>query len=153
MGTNYYRIPRESEVQLRKKMLLKRIQDMNVTPENIESNFSFIKVPGGNEWDTMNPWDEFMNNIAIHIGKRSSGWIFLWNFNDNKHYTTKEELFEFIRQGRIVNEYGEELEADSFIEMALDWFQTDGKQFEGNEYHSPDRNIGGLRVSPSTDFS
>lgn len=150
METNYYRIPRAGEVTLRKTQLMKRVNDMQVTPENIESGFRFIK---GDGFDMLSPWDEFMDDIAIHLGKRSSGWKFLWNFNDNEHYTTKSELFEYIRQGRVVNEYGEEIEVEEFITMALNWGQPNGMSFAGNKQIKGDRLISGLRVSSSTKFS
>jgi len=50
------------------------------------------------------------------LGKRSSGWKFLWNWNDSKYYKTKEELFEFIRSGRVVNEYGDQMDQEEFIQ-------------------------------------
>ena len=93
------------------------------------------------------------------------GWKFCWNFHKNKHYSTKEELFEFIRSGRIIDEYGEEIIPDEFIEMATNWC-IDGydsqKYYEENPSHRIswidldshfDTYVDGLRVSNSTDFS
>jgi hypothetical protein len=110
-------------------------------------------------------WDEFIDGLKIHIGKRSSGWKFLWNFQDNKFYTNKEELLTFIRSGRIVNEYGELQDTEEFIKMALEWGQPDGCVLN-QEYidkhksnHSSyissyyDKEVDGLRVSSHTEFS
>ena len=70
--------------------------------------------------------------------------------------------------GRVVDEYGMEIEPEEFIKMALEWGEPDGATFDA-EYeaefqkkhpnyraHGPkyyDRIVDGLRVSSSTDFS
>ena len=115
-------------------------------------------------------WDEFIDGLKIHIGKRSSGWKFLWNFQDGKFYTNKEELLKFIRSGRIVDEYGELQDTEEFIKMALEWGQPDGYKLNQEYFdeqskdpnHRPifsdmsnyyDKEIDGLRVSSSVEFS
>jgi hypothetical protein len=113
----------------------------------------------------MTPWDEFVDDLSVHLGKRSSGWKFLWNFHDNAHYTNKEELLDYVRTGRIVDEYGMEIDPEEFLKMALEWGQPDGAVFNeeyekkkpniGRFFHGPehyDLDIDGLRVSKSTDF-
>lgn len=168
MGTNYYRIPTEAEVEERKNKLLKSIQEMELTPENIERDFSICQ--GKTEWDWHSPWEEFTKEIKVHLGKRSSGWQFCWNFNDNRHYHNRKTLLDFIRKGRVVDEYGKEISVDEFITMAFEWGQPDGWRFnseyvahrkkENPEYSSIfdnpmyyDRDVDGLRVSRSTEFS
>ena len=93
------------------------------------------------------------------------GWKFCWNFNDNEYYSNKEELLKFIRKGRVVDEYGEQIDVEEFIEMALNWGEPDGwvadkayfesmersSFFNNEDYY--DKEIDGLRVSSSTDFS
>lgn len=165
MGTNYYRIPTESEIETRKEQLLARVHEMPVTPSFIENDFRFIENPN-DEWSSLSPWDEFVEGTSIHLGKRSSGWRFCWNFNDNKFYQDKESLLEFIRSGRVVDEYGQEMNVEEFITMALEWGQPDGliadeEYFNTTNHHSwmsnpsdyYDRIIDGLRVSSSTEFS
>ena len=166
MGTNYYRIPTETEMEQRKQKLQSRIRTMPTSVGDVERGFSFIQDPDSEyDWDTMNPWDEFVAGTSIHLGKRSSGWKFCWNFHDNKYYSNKSELIEFVKKGRVVDEYGEEIQADEFIEMAMYWYQPDGltadaEYFKNNpqrwisdpsKYY--DREVDGLRVSSSTDFS
>lgn len=111
MGTNYYRIPKAEELLSKKETLLKSIQDLEITPLSI-FNLSYADD---------NPWLEFANGLNIHIGKRSSGWKFIWNFNNNLYYSNKEELFKFLRDGVILDEYGTIQETEEFIEMALNW--------------------------------
>jgi len=162
MGTNFYRIPLEDEMTERKERLLARIIGLKLNPDLIERGFRYIEDPE-DQFSTMNPWEEFVHWTTIHLGKRSSGWKFCWNFHENKFYSNKEELFNFIRSGRVVDEYGVMMDTEEFIQMALDW---DGlifdKEYEknkeketgylpfGNRYH--DKLIDGLRVSSSTDF-
>ena len=142
MGTNYHRIPTAKEVEDRKNKLLSDIRKMDLSPGSIERGFS---VPQEDTWDHLSPWDDF---------------------NNNKWYSNKEELLEFIRRGRVVNEYGEEQEVEEFIEMALEWGQPDGWVHDENYENEQSKTggyiwgpkyydliIDGLRVSNSTDFS
>ena len=165
MGTNYYKIPTEAEMESKRQALLLKMSIIDLTPENIERGFA-TPVKDSCEYET--PWDKFIDKTLIHLGKRSYGWKFCWNFNDNKYYSNKEELLAFIRSGRVVNEYGEQQEVEEFIEMALNWGEPDGlvvneeyeKQklvenpnsyFHGEKYW--DKEVDGLRVSSSIEFS
>ena len=165
MGTNYYRIPTVSEIEERKNRLQSRIETMPITTDVIENNFGYIDNPD-NEWGKLSPWDEFIEGTSIHLGKRSTGWKFCWNFHNNNHYSNKEELIQFVLSGRVVDEYGTELEPQEFLDMAFAWGEPDGlvadkEFFEKNErmvwmsnqsdYY--DKIVDGLRVSSSTEFS
>jgi len=158
MGTNYYRIPKASDIAKRKSLLLSKIRKLDMSPSNVNSEFRDIPT---SDYENQSPWDEFIEGMNVHIGKRSSGWKFLWNFNDNKHYNSKQSLIEYIYSGRVVNEYGEEQEPNVFIEMTLTWC-TDGYDLERyytenpleiSKYSRPELYIDGLRVSDSVDFS
>ncbi len=167
MGTNYYRIPTHEEMEARKETLIKFVTSLELSPENIESGFKLISPR--KDWEWFSPWDMFLEDTNIHLGKRSSGWKFCWNFHKNKYYSDKETLLEFIRAGRVVDEYGEEQDVEEFITMSLEWGQPDG-MVVNEEYRRKERARGhgvfwldnekyddliidGLRVSTSTDFS
>jgi hypothetical protein len=165
MGTNYYRIPTEEEIESRKQRLQSRIRTMHVDVNSIERGFRYIDN-SKDEWSSLSPWDEFIEGTSIHLGKRSGGWKFCWNFHNNQYYKDKESLLNFIRSGRVVNEYGDEMDREEFITMALEWGQPDGlvadeKYFNSTEHHrwmsNPsdyyDNEVDGLRVSSSTEFS
>jgi len=165
MGTNYYRIPKVDEINTRYQKLHLRLQEMDMwNPSLIEDGYRFIENPE-DEWSRLSPWDEFTEGTSVHLGKRSMGWKFCWNFHNGKYYSNKEELLDFIRKGRVVDEYGSPMEVEEFIEMALSWGQPDGmvadkEYFEKNErlswFNSEDhydKEIDGLRVSSSTEFS
>lgn len=163
MGTNYYRIPKTSETIERFQKLHVAIQDLDlVSPSDTLNEFRNIQDPD-DEWSMMNPWDRFVNGLKVHLGKRSSGWKFLWNWNSRKYYANKEELLKYIRSGRVVNEYGELQDTEEFIQMALDWGKENGYDLETYQKNHPEHRrhwytekheeyIDGLRVSTSTDF-
>ena len=166
MGTNYYRIPKAEDMEAKKVLLIQQVTDLELTPLNIERGF---RVEKNASWENESPWDVFLEDTNIHLGKRSGGWKFCWNFHKNKFYSNKEELLNFIRSGRVVDEYGEEWNVEEFIAMALEWGQPDGLVVN-EEYRRKERAKGhgafwldheryddliidGLRVSTSTDFS
>ena len=165
MGTNYYRIPKVSEIEQRKVKLQYRINSMATTANDIINGIRYIDN-SKDEWCKLSPWDEFIEGTSIHLGKRSSGWKFCWNFHNNQYYKDKESLLEFIRSGRVVDEYGKEWDREEFITMALEWnhpngLAADAEYFNSTEHHSwmsnpedyYDKEIDGLRVSSSTEFS
>ena len=159
MGTNYYRIPTESEVLKKKETLNLDIKQLDTSPAAILYEFRGTGIDQ-NTHDS--PWEKFMNCMLIHLGKRSGGWKFIWNFHKEKYYTNKEELLKFIRSGRVVNEYGEKIDQEEFIEMALNWAQPNGYDLVSYykdhptsyaySYGAHETYIDGLRVSTSTDF-
>jgi len=164
MGTNYYRIPTVEEMESKKKILIQQVIDLELSPFNIERGF---RVEKKDTWQTESPWDNFLDDTSIHLGKRSGGWKFCWNFHKDKYYSNKEELLYFIRSGRIVDEYGDEWDNEVFIEMSMNWGEPDGllvneeyrkKQRQkgmGSFFDDPrydDLIIDGLRVSSSTEF-
>jgi len=164
MGTNYYRIPLAEEVEKKRKILVVQIETMELNPSDIEGGFRFISPR--KDWEWFDPWEMFMEDMSVHLGKRSMGWKFCWNFHDNKYYDNKETLIEYALSGRVVNEYGEEINSQEFLDMAFDWGEPDGwvhdekyeehQRLEGGHVWGPkyyDKIIDGLRVSSSTDFS
>jgi len=164
MGTNYYRIPSDKEMEDRKERLQVRLIGLKLTPDLIESGFRYIEN-SELAWDGLSPWDEFTSDTVVHLGKRSMGWKFCWNFHDGEYYSTKQELLNFIKSGRVVDEYGVAEPVEEFIQMALTWGEPDGlvadaEYFEKNPHRflsDPskyyDKEIDGLRVSSSKDFS
>jgi hypothetical protein len=55
--------------------------------------------------------------------------IFYFFFLFNKKIS-ESDLFKFIRDGRVVDEYGEQIDVEEFITMALDWGKEDGWDIE-----------------------
>jgi hypothetical protein len=163
MGTNFYRIPSAKDMEDRRNRLQSTIRKMEMTPANIERAFGIIEDPD-DQYTKLSPWDQFLEGSSVHLGKRSGGWKFCWNFHNGRYYNTKDELFKFIEEGRVVDEYGSEISSEEFIEMALNWCpdgwdnQTYYKEnpMQRTSWFDPDRYndiyIDELRVSSSTDF-
>lgn len=165
MGTNYYRIPTVEEMESKKQTLIQQVIDLDLSPFNIEREFNIQKE---DSWESESVWSRFLEGTNIHLGKRSGGWKFCWNFHKNKYYSNKEELLSFIRSGRVVDEYGEEWNVEEFIKMALEWGEPDGlvvnedyrkkERIKGHGSYWLDSEkyddliIDGLRVSSATDF-
>ena len=165
MGTNYYRIPTVEEMESRKQTLIGFVNNLELSPENIEGGFKLISP--SKDWEWFSPWEMFSMDTNVHLGKRSHGWKFCWNFHKDKYYSDKESLLEYIRSGRVVDEYGEEINVEEFITMALEWGQPDGlvvneiyrlqqrAKGSGSFFDRPEYDdliIDGLRVSSSTEF-
>ena len=169
MGTNYYRVPSEEDMELRRDRLIERIKRLKMTPGNIENNFS---REYGNDnlgffsFDSYSPWDEFLENTSIHLGKKSSGWQFTWNHNNWKYYNDMNSILKFLRKGRVVDEYGVEFLPDEFFEMAINWCPdgwTNERYFKEEliakgkkplfPEHYVDIIVDGLRFMNTTDFS
>jgi hypothetical protein len=161
MGTNFYRIPTAAEMEKRKQLLQTQVRNLDVSPMSICQGFSYDNPDG---FDRYTPWDIFTEDAEVHLGKRSAGWKFLWNFHKNKYYSDKESLEAYVRSGRIIDEYGAEISPDEFLEMAYSWC-PDGwdtqMYYDENPSHRSsfinashwDTYVDGLRISSSTDFS
>ena len=65
---------------------------------------------------------------GTHIGKRTFGFIFMWDFQNMK---TVEEFLSFLQGKTIINEYREKFELSEFLNMAHDWNKEDGYVPEG----------------------
>lgn len=98
----------------------------------------------------------------IHLGKRSSGWKFLFNPNHEKYYKlTKKGLRKFLKRKDVIIyneyffnsdhkfEYTEDPDnskneylwtAEQFLDMAINWGQEDGWDGESYEKWELQRN-------------
>ena len=164
MGTNYYRIPSVEEMENRKKILLNEVESLDINPSSTLSNFRRPRPIKMDDYgEGMNPWEMFTNDVEIHLGKRSGGWKFLWNFHNKRYYSNKEELLNFIRTGRVIDEYFKEIDVEEFITMTLEWCQPNGYDdmsyridYPHEYYYNFEKSeeyIDGLRVSAHTVFS
>lgn len=53
----------------------------------------------------------------IHIGKSSYGWEFCFQANGWSYYNDIDEMREWLKDKKIVDEYGEEISYDDFWKM------------------------------------
>lgn len=164
MGINFYRFVNETEFKQRKKSLIRRITLLDVETHGM-NDFRSIENEFSLDEPMTDPWETFMDGIKVHLGKRTHGWKFCWNFHNKKYYDSKKTLLDFIKKGRIFDQYGIEYKPDDFIEMALNWAQPDGLVYDENfiKKHNSnisfdsaahwDKIIDDLRVSSSTKFN
>ena len=151
MGTNFYAriIPQESD----KQALIEAIN--NDQPDLVEELTQKL-------YGTRNEY--IGQGSRIHLGKRSSGWKFLWNPNVVKVWDsdtcdmvynyvyplTKEGIMKFVMRDDVVitDEYGEVWDNWEFFNEALNWckdgldgkeYQTNPKYDAGTYYPSPER--------------
>jgi hypothetical protein len=98
MGTNVYLIP-HIEDEVKKQMYTAiELDEMDVLMELIPEK--------------------------IHIGKRSAGWQFLFDFNKGKYYDkSRKSLDRFFETGQLINEYEEKLTIDQFWKEYVDDFK------------------------------
>ena len=93
----------------------------------------------------------------VHLGKRSHGWQFLWDYHDGRYFKANlESIKKFLKDKIIFDENNEVFSLDQFLneEIADYLYNTDGKLYDCVEllpsyYFISD----GLRFSKSEDFS
>lgn len=130
MGTNYYAVKSVDKEELKSKIC-----------SYIDNEKSFLNI-------AEELGDLINNNIKIvHIGKSSYGWKFIFNHNNEKYYKrNRDSIDQFIRENKLFDEYGKELDADEF------WKLVDSKQNDKIsgylEFESDD-----LRFSEGIEFS
>ena len=96
MGTNFYAVlPVKKKVT---KNLERAIELINDDPYNVD----VIEL-------AINDSLEEVRTNQIHLGKRSSGWVFDWDANDLKYYEpVLESIKKFVEANNacIMDEYG-----------------------------------------------
>ena len=76
----------------------------------------------------------------VHIGKRSGGWKFLWDAHFFKYYKpNKQSLFDWLKSGQIINEYGDKFTFDQFINDELSKCLNKGYDIKSYYESNPDR--------------
>lgn len=126
MSTNFYAIlPVKENVT---KNLKKAIEIIKTTPYNINNIEAAI-------FDAK----EQLNDNRIHLGKRSSGWVFNWDANNLKYYVpTLKSIKNFIdsNDAQIIDEYGNPYTWDEFINEEIgDILKYDCGAMTGKEYY------------------
>ena len=150
MGTNFFCVEKISRRQRSKiKSLLREYIEV-VDKVNTACDFHELH----------SKYNEMILDIIpekVHLGKRSHGWQFLWDYHDGRYFKANlESIKEFLKDKIIVDENNEVFSLDQFLneEIADYLYNTDGKLYDCVEllpsyYFISD----GLRFSKSEDFS
>lgn len=120
MGTNfYYKIP-----------LKKR--DKDLLHKMIE------ELPECDIYNLKEKLIELEKETDVHLGKRSYGWQFLWDYHKGELYgASLKSIKKYLndRNGWIQNEYGERFSVDEFFEEINDCLYKDEKHCDAHQYH------------------
>lgn len=82
-------------------------------------------------------YNEMISDIIpekVHLGKRSHGWQFLWDFHNGRYFKANlESIKEFLKDKIIVDEYGGVFSLDQFLddEIGHCLYNADGKLEDG----------------------
>lgn len=114
-------------------------------------------------------YENMTKGHIVHLGKRSAGWQFLWDYNDGEYYKANlQSIREFLEKGEgyIENEYYERFTVNGFFEDIKDWLYKDEDHCDMISYHEkyPDEPFyvnpadhefqsDNLRFSKHTEFS
>ena len=102
MGTNFYAriIPKEEDIKR-----VHRIIDGYLTGNTLEIDDDILK-------DSVQ---------KIHLGKRSSGWQFLWQANPKYYQDNLESIKEFLSRDDVIiyNEYEERFTLEKFLDKEI----------------------------------
>ena len=123
MGTNYYAriIPSKARKEILKKMI-------------DEDHFDDIKDEVADMYGESDRWNE--NHGEIHLGKRSSGWKFLFDPNYERYYPlTKKGLMNFLKRDDVIiyTEYFSFREEDDDYSKR-EYVDTDNPDYHQGEY-------------------
>lgn len=145
MGTNFYYKQRFTMKQ--RSELLKRLRGIAQTSPEIDLKNHLI--------------NEITDSIPeiIHLGKRSAGWQFLWDYHNGKYYEANlESIKAFVSNpdGDIYDEYGQQFTADELFNKELKGWLYEGKGhrsgLEGKYRERYFKSEDGLRFTIDEDF-
>ena len=119
MGTNFYAriIPKEEDIKR-----VNRIIDGYLTGNTLEVDDDILK-------DAVQ---------KIHLGKRSSGWQFLWQANLKYYQDNLESIKEFLSRDDVIiyNEYEERFTLEEFLDKEIGYclYNDPDKFINGRQY-------------------
>lgn len=119
MGTNFYAriIPKEEDIKR-----VHRIIDGYLTGNTLEIDDDILK-------DAVQ---------KIHLGKRSSGWQFLWQANPKYYQDNLESIKEFLSQDDVIiyNEYEERFTLEKFLDKEIGYCLYNNPEYfmNGRQY-------------------
>lgn len=170
MGTNFYKVLKPKYTKKQKAEITKKINEQTKKLKEYFNDNNYI-----DRYD-IEDYFEMLNElqpVRVHLGKRSGGWQFLWNHNNEKYYKkTLQSIKEFLDEdnGFIVDEYGERFTTEQFLneEIGEAMYNDPDRFINGSQYDDKQgkkysawikcskyefTTDEGLRFSTSTEFS
>ena len=117
MGTNFYKVLKPKYTKKQKAEINKKINEQTKKLKEYFNDNDYI-----DKYD-IEDYHKMLNElqpVKVHLGKRSWGWQFLWNHNNEKYYEkTLESIKKFLEEdnGFIIDEYGERFTTDQFLNL------------------------------------
>ena len=112
MGTNFYAriIPKEEDITYIIDKVNKYLKGLDLTLESIESTIDLK---------------------PIHLGKRSSGWQFLWENQPDYFKDNLESIKEFLSRKDVIiyDEYCNKYSYEEFFEEIKPWLYNDENHY------------------------
>jgi hypothetical protein len=168
MGTNFYKVLKPKYTKKQKAEITKKINEQTKKLKEYFNDNNYI-----DRYD-IEDYYEMLNElrpVRVHLGKRSWGWQFLWNHNNEKYYKkTLQSIKEFLDEdnGFIVNEYGERFTTEQFLndEIGEAMYNDPDRFINGYQHDEKEKSVyswakcskyefttsEGLRFSTSTEF-
>lgn len=150
MGTNFYcteKISRKQRSKI-KSLLMEYIEPV----DKADVEYDFLKLHEKYNGMILDILPE-----RVHLGKRSWGWQFLWNYHNGRYFKDNlDSIKEYLKDKIIFDENDEVFSLDQFLndEIADLLFNTTGKLSDGIGVYPSDFFISnGLRFSKTEDFS
>lgn len=169
MGTNFYKVLKPKYTKKQKAQIIKKINEQTKKLKDYFNDNNYIDKYDIKEYHEML---KELQPVIVHLGKRSWGWQFLWNHNNEKYYEkTLQSIKEFLDEdnGFIIDEYGERFTTDQFLneeigeamyndpERFINGYQYDAKKESSYLWASCAKyeftTEEGLRFSVSTEFA
>lgn len=85
---------------------------------------------GTNYYTKINECEKCGRNDTIHLGKSSAGWQFSFQYNGGIYYKNADEMKQWLRGRRIIDEYGHVISHEAF------WHMVKAKQTDENQNHA-----------------
>lgn len=142
MGTNFYKVLKPKYTKKQKTEITKKINEQTKKLKEYFNDNNYIE-----RYD-IEDYFEMLNElrpVKVHLGKRSGGWQFLWNHNNEKYYKkTLQSIKEFLDEdnGFIVDEYGERFTTEQLL----------NEEIGESMYNDPDRFINGYQFDEKEKF-
>jgi hypothetical protein len=168
MGTNFYKVLKPKYTKKQKAEITKKINEQTKKLKEYFNDNNYIE-----RYD-IEDYYEMLNElrpVKVHLGKRSGGWQFLWNHNNEQYYKkTLQSIKEFLDEdnGFIVDEYGERFTTEQFLneEIGKAMYNDPDRFINGYQYDEKEKSVyswtkcskhefttsEGLRFSTSTEF-
>lgn len=133
MGTNFYYVVPVSELEQ------KKLKDM-ITSEP-------------DYYDLVDEINNVEKHHRIHLGKRSYGWQFLWDYHEGRFFKDNlQSIQDYLNNGggEIRNEYGEKFTIEEFFDNEINAFlYKDDTHDTLESYYAKDPTRNRWGISPS----